>query len=290
MDRLNNILLWAGLGCFALSFLLSGLYPYLITDGKTPEASIRELAEEVSSDFRLLKEAYPVDFARAFPEGANALTDPELATIAADDPRRGQSEEAWKNAYARALRDGRDLYIAEACWHCHSQYVRPVGNEVERFGPVRTTAEDNNALQRPVLWGTRRVGPDLTHEGGKRSNDWHMAHLRNPRSTSPDSVMPAYTWYFRRGFQIRRSVSSETAEREGIPADQSYPYPGLYDTKAEAEAALAKLKASLSSNLEEEAERMFVAEGSGPDGDALALVAYLQWLGTWSPKTTGASK
>jgi cbb3-type cytochrome oxidase cytochrome c subunit len=98
--------------------------------------------------------------------------------------------------YHEALKLGRDIYIKEACWHCHSQYVRPVGSESMYYGAVSTPGEYENELNRPQLFGTRRVGPDLSREGLKRTNDWHFAHFYNPKSTTPESVMPGYTWYF----------------------------------------------------------------------------------------------
>ncbi|HED65382.1 MAG TPA: cytochrome-c oxidase, partial [Planctomycetes bacterium] len=99
-------------------------------------------------------------------------------------------------AYAEALRLGRDVYIDQACWHCHSQYVREVSNEAQRFGPPGTAQEYQNGLNQPHLWGTRRVGPDLSRENGKRPNDWHIAHLIHPKNVVPTSVMPNYPWYF----------------------------------------------------------------------------------------------
>lgn len=124
--------------------------------------------------------------------------------------------------YRKALFQGRDIYVAEACWHCHSQYIRPVSNESLRYGPISTAGEYQNMLQMPQMLGTRRVGPDLIREAGKRTNDWHFAHLYNPKSVTPVSVMPSYRWLF--------------DESQGEP----------------------KAKAS-----------------------AVALVAYLQWLGSW---------
>ena len=114
------------------------------------------------------------------------------------------------NDYHNALRQGRDIYIKEACWHCHSQYVRPVGNESVRYGLVSTAGEYQNELNQPQLFGTRRVGPDLTREGGKRSNDWHFAHLYNPKLTEPHSVMPGYTWYF------DESTTPPTPKKEAV--------------------------------------------------------------------------
>ncbi len=99
-------------------------------------------------------------------------------------------------AYQAGLLRGRDLYVGEGCWHCHSQYVRPVANENLMYGPVSTAGEFQTVLQMPQLLGTRRVGPDLSREAGKKSNDWHFAHLYDPRSVVPDTVMPGYPWFF----------------------------------------------------------------------------------------------
>lgn len=98
--------------------------------------------------------------------------------------------------YREALFRGRDIYAKEACWHCHSQYVRPVANEALRYGPESTVDEYQNKLQLPQLFGTRRAGPDLIREHGKHANDWQFVHLYNPRDVVPLSVMPSYSWYF----------------------------------------------------------------------------------------------
>lgn len=112
--------------------------------------------------------------------------------------------------YREALFEGKKIYIKEACWHCHSQYVRPVGAESPRYGLVSTPGEYQNKLNMPHLFGTRRVGPDLIREAGKRTNDWHFAHLYNPKWTEPESVMPRYTWYF------DESTSPPTPSKEAI--------------------------------------------------------------------------
>ncbi len=112
--------------------------------------------------------------------------------------------------YQNGLREGRDIYIKEACWHCHSQYVRPVGNESVRYGLVSVPGEYQNELSLPQLFGTRRVGPDLSREAGKRSNDWHFAHLYNPKLVEPESVMPTYTWYF------DESTTPPTPKKEAV--------------------------------------------------------------------------
>ena len=281
MDRLRSILLFAGFGCFALSFVLSGVYPWMITDGSVPEAGWAEVARVVPEEFKDLQSRWPVAFAETFAGSEAALTAEQIAALAPGDPRREASEDAWRAAFAQALRDGRDAYIGEGCWHCHSQYVRPVSNESVRFGPVSTWQQDNNVLQRPVMWGTRRVGPDLTYEAGLHADDWHAAHLWDPQSTSPGSVMPRYTWMFRDGFQVRRRIEPAAAERADLAPDTSYPIAGVYATRELAEQALARHAAALPAALAAEKDRLFVAPGRELDGTGLSLVAYLQWLGTF---------
>ncbi|HYC77608.1 MAG TPA: cbb3-type cytochrome c oxidase subunit II [Planctomycetota bacterium] len=285
MDRLKPVLLVGGLGCFALSFVLSGVYPWLITDARRKEASFEEITRDVSPDFKALKEAYPAEFVAAFATGRDALTDEEVAARAPDAATLEKSDAAWRAAYADAVRRGRDRYVAEACFHCHSQYVRPVANEEIRFGPVRRAEDDNNAAQRPVLWGTRRVGPDLTYEGGLRSNDWHVAHFADPQSVSPDSIMPRYSWYLKKGWQVKRRIDPAVARRNRLDPETSYGYAGVYSTQADAEAALKRVAETLPEALVAEKGRLFVAETHAPTADGLALISYLQWLGTWTAPT-----
>lgn len=89
---------------------------------------------------------------------------------------------------------GRQVYIREGCWYCHSQYVRPVAKEEFRWGPVSEAGE--YAYDLPHLFSTRRIGPDLTRVGLKYSDDWHYAHHWDPRLTVPDSIMPSFKWLF----------------------------------------------------------------------------------------------
>ena len=83
-------------------------------------------------------------------------------------------------AFAEALRVGHKTYVGEACWHCHSQQVRPWGNDEARYGRKSYPEEYHNVLNMPPLWGTRRIGPDLIRRGGRQSNDWHVAHFYHP--------------------------------------------------------------------------------------------------------------
>ena len=85
---------------------------------------------------------------------------------------------------------GRDIYVREGCYLCHSQQVRPFRDEVERYGHYSLAAE--SMYDHPFQWGSERTGPDLARVGGKYSNDWHVAHLVNPRDVVPESIMPPY--------------------------------------------------------------------------------------------------
>ena len=170
MEKFGASFLIAGVVTFLLGFFLQGVMPVL-TLGSIPTRSVEQIAQDVSPHFEQLAIDYPKEFARYF----------------------GRPEPA---SFAKALRLGRDVYIAEACWHCHSQYVRPVSGEELRFGPVSVPEEYQNEMHLPHLFGTRRVGPDLIREAGRYSNDWHAAHLYKPTSVAPYSVMPEYPWFF----------------------------------------------------------------------------------------------
>ncbi len=87
---------------------------------------------------------------------------------------------------------GRNIYIREGCYACHSQMIRTLRDEVERYGPYSLAAESQ--YDHPMLWGSKRTGPDIARLGGKYSDAWHVAHLINPRDVVPTSIMPAYPW------------------------------------------------------------------------------------------------
>jgi hypothetical protein len=167
----SGVFLIAGLGFFLLAFLSNGLVPWLMY-AHLPEKTAEEMVtRRVMNHFRDLARTYPEAFKRDFGEPTEAKC-------------------------AEALRLGRKVYVGEGCWHCHSQFVRPVANEERRWGLVSKSDEYQNELQRPVMFGTRRVGPDLIREADRHSNDWHVVHFFRPRMTSPESVMPDYPWYF----------------------------------------------------------------------------------------------
>ena len=91
---------------------------------------------------------------------------------------------------------GRNIYVREGCYLCHSQQIRPFKDEVERYGPYSLAAE--SMYDKPFQWGSKRTGPDLARVGGRYSNDWHVAHLTSPRAVVPESVMPAYPFLAQR--------------------------------------------------------------------------------------------
>jgi cytochrome c oxidase cbb3-type subunit I/II len=99
---------------------------------------------------------------------------------------------------------GRHVYIREGCWYCHSQFVRPVNRDTDKWGPVSQAGEFTYDV--PQMFGTRRIGPDLSREGNRRSDEWHYAHHWNPRATEPESMMPSYTWLFREDAEHDRKV------------------------------------------------------------------------------------
>jgi cbb3-type cytochrome c oxidase subunit II len=170
MERFGASFLIAGVVTFLLGFFLQGAMP-IITLRNLKIASVEEVAGTVIPEFAQLAEDYPDEFRKYFGEVSSA-------------------------SQVKAIEIGKASYISEACWHCHSQFVRPVSKEDLRFGPVSKPEEYQNLMNLPHLFGTRRIGPDLSREAGIHSNDWHMAHFYDPPSVSPYSVMPAYPWFF----------------------------------------------------------------------------------------------
>lgn len=143
--------------------------------------------------------------------------------------------------------EGRDIYIREGCNNCHSQKIRPLRAEVERYGHYSVSGE--LVYDHPHLWGSKRTGPDLARVGGLYSDDWHYAHLLDPRAVVPGSNMPAYPWLFSRELNLSVTPRKLRAlQRIGVPYTD--------DDIASA------------------------AEGLEGVTEVQALVAYLQQLGT----------
>ena len=172
---------------------------------------------------------------------------------------------------------GRNIYIREGCYACHSQMIRTLRDEVERYGPYSLAVESQ--YDHPHLWGSKRTGPDLARIGGKYSDAWHVAHLYNPRDVVPESKMPAYRWLLRDSARIDDLGAHLAALRAvGVPYTDEMIANAAADAQAQANPASPAAGG--------------VADRYGPaphirlfDGDPSrvtemdALVAYLQILG-----------
>jgi cytochrome c oxidase cbb3-type subunit II len=172
---------------------------------------------------------------------------------------------------------GRNIYIREGCYTCHSQMIRPFRDEVERYGHYSLAAE--SMYDHPFQWGSKRTGPDLARVGGKYSDDWHVAHMINPQSIVPESVMPQYPFLAKNKLDYVGIGDHLSALRTlGTPYDDAMIKNAEADVVAQA------------SGDEDEAEgvmsRYAKIHVSDPDGNPKviseldALIAYLQMLGT----------
>ena len=173
---------------------------------------------------------------------------------------------------------GRNIYIREGCYVCHSQMVRPFRDEVERYGHYSLAAE--SMYDHPFQWGSKRTGPDLARVGGKYSDDWHVGHLKDPRALVPESVMPGYS--FMASAELRTddiAAHLKANSMIGVPYSEDMVANALADLKAQAgadEDGVEGLRARYG-------ERT-LARDFGGNGKKItemdALVAYLQMLGT----------
>jgi cytochrome c oxidase cbb3-type subunit I/II len=174
---------------------------------------------------------------------------------------------------------GRDIYIREGCLGCHSQMIRPFRSETERYGEYSKAGEF--VYDHPFLWGSERKGPDLAREGGKYPDAWHYNHMDDPRSTSPGSIMPQYSWLL-----TQKLETDSLPARIGALRRVGVPYPAGYENgpaQKDLQAQAAKVVANLKQG----------AVTAEPDREIVALIAYLQRLGTdikSAPINTAAAK
>lgn len=111
---------------------------------------------------------------------------------------------------------GRDIYVREGCYACHSQMIRTLRDEVERYGPYSLAVESQ--YDHPMLWGSKRTGPDLARIGGKYSDLWHVTHLNNPRDVVPESNMPSYRWLGTTSLRLDElSLKLQAQQTVGVP-------------------------------------------------------------------------
>lgn len=170
---------------------------------------------------------------------------------------------------------GRNIYIREGCYVCHSQQVRPFRDEIERYGHYSLAAE--SMYDHPFQWGSKRTGPDLARVGGKYSNDWHVAHLIDPRAVVPESIMPAYPFLAGRPLRYADIADHLKANRSvGVP----YTDEMIANARADLEAQATP--DADATGLTRRYPKAVVASTANPSRitEMDALVAYLQMLGT----------
>jgi cytochrome c oxidase cbb3-type subunit I/II len=160
---------------------------------------------------------------------------------------------------------GRDIYVREGCYTCHSQMVRPMPSEALRYGKVSEAKE--YVYDRPFQWGSRRIGPDLHRVGGKYTDIWHYRHMMDPRSTSPGSIMPEYPWLFK-----KKTSYGVLSKKLKVLNALGAPYSD--DEIANAESIAKQQAAQIFEGLKKDG-----VQGSKADKEIIALIAYLQRLG-----------
>jgi cytochrome c oxidase cbb3-type subunit 2 len=172
---------------------------------------------------------------------------------------------------------GRNIYVREGCYLCHSQMIRPLRDEVERYGHYSLAAE--SMYDRPFQWGSKRTGPDLARVGGKYSDGWHRDHLNSPKSVVPGTVMPAYPWLAKTELDL-----SHLDDDLRVQAALGVPYSAEMVASAQADArAQATADAPDGDAMAKRYPKAQARDFDGNPGrisEADALIAYLQVLGT----------
>jgi cytochrome c oxidase cbb3-type subunit I/II len=162
--------------------------------------------------------------------------------------------------------EGRDLYLREGCYNCHSQMVRPFRDETERYGPYSKAGEF--VYDHPFQFGSKRTGPDLQRLGGKYPDSWHYYHMRNPREIVPGSVMPNYPWLHKTRLDTSLTKKKMQVLRKlGVPYSPEEIAAAPEALKAQSEEILGRLKAEQ-------------VQDAQADLEIVALIAYLQKLGS----------
>ncbi len=182
---------------------------------------------------------------------------------------------AGMRPYSPLEQMGRNIYTREGCYLCHSQQIRPFRDEVDRYGHYSIAAE--SMYDHPFLWGSKRTGPDLARVGLKYSNAWHLAHLEDPRSVVPVSIMPAYAELKNRDLDLTSIPDHLTALRKvGVPYTDTQIKTAIDDAKAQAsgvdtDGLMARYPKARLGDFDGQPNRVTEMD---------ALIAYLQVLGT----------
>jgi cytochrome c oxidase cbb3-type subunit I/II len=168
------------------------------------------------------------------------------------------------NPYSPLELAGRDIYVREGCYNCHSQMIRPFRSETLRYGEWSRAGE--YIYDRPFQLGSRRIGPDLQREGGKKSDDWHFKHMKDPREVTKGSIMPPYPWLYSQSYDVADITAS-------MKALKSLGTPYTDDDIANAGTSVSTQAGQIVSDL---ASKNLTIE---PDKEIVALIGYLQRLG-----------
>jgi cytochrome c oxidase cbb3-type subunit 2 len=171
---------------------------------------------------------------------------------------------------------GRDIYVREGCYLCHSQMIRPFRDEVERYGHYSLAAESQ--YDHPFQWGSKRTGPDLARVGGRYSNEWHVAHLQDPRSVVPESIMPRYAFLSNSEIDPK-IVATHVAGNRTV----GVPYTDAMMANVEADLAAQATPGADTKGLAARYPKVATGDFDGDPAHLTemdALVAYLQVLGT----------
>ena len=172
---------------------------------------------------------------------------------------------------------GRNIYVREGCYLCHSQMIRSLRDEVERYGHYSLAAE--SMYDHPFQWGSKRNGPDIARVGGKYTDAWHVAHLTDPRSVVPQSIMPSYGFLFQTPLDTRELEANVATNREvGVPYTDDQMANVMKDLKAQVSPDTPEAAALLKRYPKAVVRKFYPGSPEVTEGDA--VIAYLQMLGT----------
>jgi cytochrome c oxidase cbb3-type subunit 2 len=171
---------------------------------------------------------------------------------------------------------GRDIYVREGCYVCHSQMIRVMRDEVQRYGHYSLAAE--SMYDHPFQWGSKRTGPDLARIGGRYSDDWHKAHFQNPRDLVPESIMPAYPWLARTPVDSSNIEANMRAHlATGVPYTEEMLAEARADFRTQADPDTGDVDALIARYPKAQARNF---DGAPGESELDAVIAYLQMLGT----------
>lgn len=178
--------------------------------------------------------------------------------------------------------EGRDIYVKEGCYNCHSQMIRPLRFETARYGDYSKAGEF--VYDHPFQWGSKRTGPDLAREGGLRSDYWHYQHMIRPKDVTPGSIMPAYPWLKENDLDVSLTEKKIRAmQKLGVPYESGYDLKAMGDLQKQAKQVATRIVTDIFNKLPKELQKDFNKDAEiakMEKKEIVALIAYLQRLGT----------